>query len=245
MSTNDFDRYGETFFEPLHEGLDFERVARGFGEFYYDCLPVDRDAPILDLGCGAGQFLRFLEIQGYRRAEGVDVSRQQAEQARNHVHFPVHHGEPEDFLSSKAGFYAAITLNDVLEHVPKNQTIGFLQMLGRSLRPDGVLVANVPAATGLTTAFNRYIDFSHQLVFTEMSLRQVLLMAGFKSVRFVPERWPLKFTLRHLSFRLVRFAWYRLLKLIYFLESPGGRMPTLWQARLVAVASFDVQGEHR
>jgi len=237
MSQERFERYTTTFFGELHRGIDFDTTARGYGEYYYDCLPADRQAPILDVGCGTGHFLRFLEIQGYRGAEGVDLAQQQVEQARRHVHCPVHHGDPANFLQTRQGYYAVITLNDVLEHLPTHQTIDFLKMLRQGLQHGGALIVNVPCAAGLSSLYVRYNDFTHQVLFTEMSLRQVLLLAGYQTVRFVPENWPLKFTLRHLCYRLVRWLWHRLLQLIYFIEMPGGKMPSHWQTRLVAVAS--------
>src|SRR5437867_2372259 len=162
MTDKPFDRYSETFFEELHRELDFEQIARGYGEYYYDCLPDDRDAPVLDVGCGTGQFLRFLETKGYRQAEGLDLSPQQAAEARKHVTCPVHVGEPAEFLAERPGYYAAISLNDVLEHVPKDQTIPLLATLRSGLRPDGVLVVNVPGVVGFTSAYVRYNDFTHQ-----------------------------------------------------------------------------------
>lgn len=237
MTETPFDRYSETFFDELHRGLDFDLTAKGYGEYYYDCLPRDRNAPILDVGCGAGHFLKFLEMNGYKHAEGLELSSQQAAEARKHVALTIHETEAETFLAQRHAAYAAITINDVLEHIPKNQTVRFLSVLKGGLKPDGVLVVNVPNVAGLTTSYVRYNDFTHELVFTELSLRQALLMSGFRSVRFVPERWPLKWTPRHLAYRFVRWIWYRLLALIYFIEMPGGKMPTHWQVRLVAVAT--------
>ncbi|GJL65836.1 MAG: hypothetical protein NPIRA05_08070 [Nitrospirales bacterium] len=231
-----FDRYSETFVDKLHDNIDFEQTARGYGEYYYDCLPEDRDVRILDVGCGTGLFLRFLEIQGYRLVEGLELSAQQAVRARGHVAFPVHVGNAATFLQERKESYAAITLNDVLEHVPKNKTVPFLQTLKKGLRADGVLVINVPNVAGLNTSFVRYNDFTHELVFTEMSLRQVLLMAGFRDIRFIPQQIPFKCTPRHVAYRLARWLWFRLVHLIYVVEMPGCKLPTHWQTRLVAVA---------
>jgi len=236
LSNSDFDRYAETFFDALHEGRDYEEVAKGYGEYYYDCLPEDLDAPILDVGCGAGQFLHFLELQGYRNAEGIELSVQQAELARKHVGYKVYVGDVGEHLAERAGSYAVITLNDVLEHVPKGNIVSFLETLRKGLREDGVLVVNVPQVAGLTTVFTRYNDFTHHLVFTELSLRRVLILAGFSEFRFVPENWPIKWTPRHMTYRFVRWVWHRLLRLIYFIELPGERAPSSWQTRLVAVA---------
>jgi len=235
LNESDFDRYAETFFDALHEGHDYEEIARGYAEYYYDCLPEAKDAPILDVGCGVGQFLRFLEIEGFTGGEGVELSGQQAELARNHVSASIHVGDVADLLAEREHGFSAITLNDVLEHIPKDDVVAFLKTLKEGLTDDGVLVVNVPQVAGLTTAFNRYNDFTHQIIFTEMSLRQVLMMAGFRHIRFVPERWPIKWTLRHFSYRGARWLWHRILRLIYFIEMPGERAPSHWQIRLVAV----------
>lgn len=233
---NNFDRYSETLANAVHAGQDFETLARGYSEYYYDCLPADLDAPILDVGCGMGQFLRFLEMQGYRQVEGIELSAQQAELARQHVKCPVYVEDVEEFLSERQGQYAMITANDVLEHIPKEQTVDFLEILGTGLSSNGSLIVNVPQVSGLTTGYYRYNDFTHQVVFTEMSLRQVLLMAGFREVRFVAENWPLKFNFYHLSYRFARWCWYHILKLIYFIELPGEKHPNHWGVRIVAIA---------
>ncbi|MFA4909860.1 MAG: class I SAM-dependent methyltransferase [Desulfobacteria bacterium] len=232
-----FKLYGDLFWDELHRGLDFELTARGYGEWYYDCLPSDKDAPILDVGCGSGEFLYFLQSSGYTRIEGIDLSAQQVKRARKRLSCPIHHGEMDAFLQNRQGYYSLIALNDVLEHIPKNDLVSFLAKLrGGLLVPGGALVVNVPQAASLTSLYNRYNDFTHQLIFTEMSLKYVLQMAGFSEVRFVPEQWPIKLTPRHLAYRLVRWIWFKILKLIYFVELPGQRHPTTFQVRMVAVA---------
>jgi len=194
VKENDFDRYTETFFDIMHEGHDFEQVARGYGEYYYDSLPEDRDASILDVGCGAGHFLRYLEMNGYSHSEGIELSSQQAKLARSKVNCVVHEGDVAQLLEGHGEGYAAICMNDVLEHIPKDSIVQFLEVLRLGLSENGVLLVNVPQVAGVTTMYSRYIDFTHQQLFTEMSLRQVLMMAGFKEVRFVAEKWPIKWT---------------------------------------------------
>ncbi|MDQ6974725.1 MAG: methyltransferase domain-containing protein, partial [Mariprofundaceae bacterium] len=116
MKDSDFDRYAETFFDIMHEGHDYESVAKGYGEYYYDCLPKDLKEPVLDVGCGSGHFLRFLEMAGYQNAEGIEISSQQAKLARQYVTLEVHDGDVADLLKRKPAGYAAICMNDVLEH---------------------------------------------------------------------------------------------------------------------------------
>ncbi|MEI8174252.1 MAG: class I SAM-dependent methyltransferase [Deltaproteobacteria bacterium] len=234
---DNFKLYGDLFWDELHQGLDFELIAKGYGEWYYDCLPRNKDAPILDVGCGSGEFLHFLQSSGYTRMEGIDLSAQQVERARKRLSCPIHHAEVGTFLKNRQGYYSMITLNDVLEHISKNDLVSFLTILRNGLLiTGGGLVIFVPQAAGFSSLYNRNIDFTHQLIFTEISLRYVLKMAGFSEVRFVPERWPLKLTPRHLTYRLVRWMWFKILKLIYFIELPGQIHPSTFQIRILAVA---------
>src|SRR3972149_1780162 len=137
--------------------------------YYSTCFRLHGEFP------GAGHFLRFLETSGYIHVEWIEVSPQQAERARRRVSLPVHVGDVADFLEKRRGHYQLITLNDVLEHIRKDQTVSFLRTLRVGLDDGGSLVVNVPQAAGLTSAYCRYDDFTHKLVFTEASLRQVLL----------------------------------------------------------------------
>lgn len=232
-----FKLYGDLFWDELHRGQNFELIAKGYGEWYYDCLPGDKDAPILDVGCGSGEFLYFLQSPGYTRMEGIDLSAQQVERAQKRLACPIHHGEVDAFLRDRKGYYSLIALNDVLEHIPKNDLVSFLTILRHGLMTTGgALVVFVPQAAGFSSIYNRYIDFTHQLIFTEISLKYVLQMAGFSEVRFVPERWLIKWTPRHLTYRLVRWMWFKILKLIYFIELPGQIHPSTFQIRVLAVA---------
>lgn len=96
------------------------------------------------------------------------------------------------FLQEHPATYEMITLNDVLEHVPKQQTVGFLKAALGALRPRGNLVINVRQAYGFTSLFTGYNDFTHETLFTEMSLRQVLSFAGVSNIRLIRQKWRLK-----------------------------------------------------
>ena len=232
------ERYHDTFYKDLHGWRDYELTSKGYGEWYYDCLPDDKNARILDIGCGDGKFLFFLCNKGYNKIEGLELSAQQADEARKHVKCSIHAvGDTNSFLKKSVNTYQMIAMNDVLEHVPKQETVRFLKAVHDAINPGGVVVVNVPQVSGLTSLFCRYNDFTHQTLFTEMSLKQVLFSSGFSNVKFISQKWPFKWTLRHLAYRFARLLWYRILKLIYTIESPGEKHPSSFQTRLVASAS--------
>jgi len=122
-----FEKYHETFYKDMHGWRDYELTSRGYGEWYYDCLPTDKTAKILDIGCGDGKFLFFLEQKRYQKIEGLELSIQQAEEARKNVKCPIHAVDDTiSFLQKASNTYPMITMNDVLEHVPKQETVRLL-----------------------------------------------------------------------------------------------------------------------
>jgi 2-polyprenyl-3-methyl-5-hydroxy-6-metoxy-1,4-benzoquinol methylase len=233
-----FEKYYDAFYQELHGWRNYELTAKGYGEWYYDCLPEEKNVKILDIGCGDGKFLFFLQQKGYRQIEGLELCRRQAEEASKNVNCYIHVVDNTiKFLQSHLSAYQMITMNDVLEHIPKNETLIFLKAVYNAIVPGGSVVINVPQVAGVTSLFCRYNDFTHETIFTAMSLKQVLFSTGFYNVRLIKQRWPLKVTPRHLSYRVVRLIWYGLLRLIYTIESPGEKNPVSFQPRLVASAS--------
>jgi cyclopropane fatty-acyl-phospholipid synthase-like methyltransferase len=232
---DNFVKYHEALYQDSQGWRDYELTSAGYEEWYYDCLPTDKKARILDIGSGDGKFLFFLQQNGYSALEGLELSALQAQEAGKHVKCPIHViGDTSAFLLEHPSYYQMITMNDVLEHVSKRETVRLLEAVLSALQPGGNAVINVPQASGLFSTFCRYNDFTHETLFTEMSLKQVLLMAGFSDIRFISQKWSLKLTPRHLAYRFVRLLWYGILKLIYTIEAPGERHPSSFQVRLVA-----------
>jgi SAM-dependent methyltransferase len=231
-----FRTYAQTAFRTMHEGRDFDLTARGYGEWFHDCLPGDRSAPMLDIGCGNGVFLRFLELSGYHKIEGIEVSESQVLDARTRLRCPVHLADAETWIASHPAAYARIFVNDVLEHIPEDRVLAFLQTIARGLAAGGAVVISAPQAAGLTSIHARYVDFTHRRLFTEYSLQQVLLMAGFTQVRFLGQRLPWKYTPRHLAYRFLRACYVQALRLAYAIEQPGERPPAHFHQRIYAEA---------
>ena len=107
-----------------------ERVTEG----------LDRQARVLDLGCGAGvPFTRWLAARA--RVVGVDISRGQLALARRNV--------PETSLlladmcslQFRAASYDAITALYSIIHVPREEQEALLGTLGSFLKPGGRLLA--------------------------------------------------------------------------------------------------------
>lgn len=162
-----------------------ERDRRLYHAFYRRFLPADRDASILDVGCGAGSFLHFLRHEGYRRIRGIDLSREQIAAARQLGIAEAEEAEAVTFLRQHPETYDLIVAFDVLEHFTKDEILVFLDGVYAALRPGGRILLRTPNGDSPYASWIRYADFTHETVLTPSSVRQVLRVTGFGQIQVV------------------------------------------------------------
>jgi 2-polyprenyl-3-methyl-5-hydroxy-6-metoxy-1,4-benzoquinol methylase len=168
----------------------FALVSRKFDWNYRRFLvQLPRDAAILDLGCGLGQFVYYLTTQGFMNVQGVDISAdlvQLAQQIQPDTHF-THTDDSIRFLRSNVESFDVITMNDVLEHVPLEQLIPVMHAVYAALKSGGfVLIKTINAAFPFGYA-SRYMDLTHTISFHEKSLTQLLRHTGFAEIKCFQE----------------------------------------------------------
>ncbi len=144
---------------------EFDRIAR--------TLP---DGPILDLGCGTGRTLA--ELAKRRFSVGIDPD-------RGCMRFCQERGldglvrSIGNHLPFKTDSVAAITALDILEHLQDDA--GCAEEIHRVLKPDGILLASVPAYAFL---WSPHDDVLHHLRrYARRSFRTLLEGAGFQLER--------------------------------------------------------------
>ena len=188
-------QYTEHYARINPAGLDADRVApRTYRnmELMYGPL-VDRLPPgaaVVDIGCGAGFFLRWLSSRPGLRLLGVDACEGQAECAR--LAAPNAEIVVEDglsFLEGKTSVFGGVFCIDIVEHIETDEDcFHFLRGIQEALEPGGFFVCRVPNAAHVLSSYSRYIDLTHHRIFTSYSLRQALSVAGFRDIRFIPHQ---------------------------------------------------------
>lgn len=103
-------------------------------------LRVAPGARVLDLGCAFGFGTRLLADR--YQAHGHDLSADYIDRARRSVPGAIFTHGPADRIPYPDGFFGAVLLLDVLEHVPDERAA--IREIGRVLRPGGQLVVSVP-----------------------------------------------------------------------------------------------------
>jgi cyclopropane fatty-acyl-phospholipid synthase-like methyltransferase len=183
-------------------------------------FPEDKDATVLDLGCGHGALIHFAREAGYRNVCGVDSSPEQVAAARRLGIEGVEEGNLLLLLraQSDASLDCVIAF-DVIEHFSKDELIGFVDEVFRVLKPGGCWIIHVPNAESPFGNRIRHGDFTHELAFTRQSLAQVLLSSGFSQVRCFEDR-PVSHGVKS-AVRALLWAVFRLGLLFYIAVETG------------------------
>lgn len=209
----------------------FARMSGGAYAWIDPYLPVDRQTPVLDIGCGMGFLLGHYARLGFSSVHGIDADVGQVARCLRRA-LPVTHVPVEltlQWMDARCSTFGFISVIDVLEHIPVTQQLRFLHGVRQMLRPGGSLLCRVPNANSGLAARWRYNDWTHTCSFTEASLDFVLFNAGFENIR-VTEAQPFRLQWsRLLNPRQYLTAAFRLLRRAEFIAEfgygPGRRIP--------------------
>jgi SAM-dependent methyltransferase len=159
---------------------------RAFANYYGDFLPADKDASILDIGCGHGAFLCFHRERGYHNAAGVDISPEQVAIARRIGLQDVECIDAFQALSVRPGTVAMVSALDFLEHLEKEEAMRALDAIHCALAPGGTVLIHTVNAESPFFGNVRYGDLTHESAFTHESLKQILSATCFDDIRIRP-----------------------------------------------------------
>jgi len=198
-------------------------------------LPGDKQAPILDIGCGLGEFLEYLEEDGHSNLTGIEIDAIHAETTRQRTSAQIiTTTDLEDCLRSLPQPFDLITLKSVISHFPRNKVLDYLRAMRDCLTINGRLVVETFNASRWTGGYVLYNDITHQWAYTEYSLREMLETAGLRVVEITGEKIPLRSPKRVAGCALQQI-WIGCLKLIYFAERGIVRNPRILSKYVIAV----------
>jgi SAM-dependent methyltransferase len=145
-------------------------------------------APVLDVGCGRGEFLALLEEAGVE-ARGVDLDADMVAFCRSEG-FDVEQADAIEYLGrldqeSLGGIFAA----QVVEHLEPGPLTAFLDLAASRLGPGGVLLLETINPLSLFALRNYFADLTHAQPLIPETLSLLVKQAGFGDVeiRFLNE----------------------------------------------------------
>lgn len=207
---------------PEHIG----KMIRLYQKTVLPYFPAEKTARILDIGCGMGFLMLALKKAGYANVYGIEVDAKQVEFCKQNGLDVWLVTDTVAFLKDSSGQYDVISAFDVLEHVPPQKQISFVHAVASALPSGGTFILSVPNATSALASRNRYIDYTHHVLFTEVSLDFVLYNAGFRNITIFPLDYvTFSFSIKSFLHRLLLgyFRLYRRLEMIAELGTTWGK----------------------
>lgn len=170
---------------PAFSFLEFERALRG-GEYqiaqeqsrYVDWF-VSQPAPILDVGCGRGEFLELLRQHGIE-AMGIDRDADMVSYCQQKG-LRVMQAELEDYLKSLPDeSLGGVFLGQVIEHLEQRLVLELPTLLWNKLVPGGTVVIETVNPMCLSTFSGAmYADPTHVRPIHPKGLEFLLASVGF------------------------------------------------------------------
>ena len=152
--------------------------------------------PVLDIGCGRGEFLRLMQNHGIP-AFGVDLYPEYVVEGELSG-LDVRQGDGVAYLAQSNELFGGIFVGQVIEHISFDQLISLCFHAYERLMPGAFLVMETPNPMSLSTFTSSfYIDPTHTKPVHPLTLEYVLREAGFTDVQTIytdcsrPEQLPL------------------------------------------------------
>lgn len=226
----------ETKFNRVIDNVDKKSLISLYEHYKIKILPFlqqyDSQIRILELGCGPGYLIKFLTQNGFKNVVGIDISREQIALAKSKG-FNVFLADVFDYLRKKTNKWNMVFALDFIEHFSKDELFEMLKLIYDSLEEQGVLIIRTPNAEGIFPNRIIYGDLTHQTIFNENSLSQLLNHSGFTKLTFFensPVSKNIKGMMRSILWRTIKLP----LNFIRIVETGGSQK--LWTQDFYCIA---------
>lgn len=209
-----------------HNPIQFKKKHIKQYEHEFELLThADPSMRVLEIGCGKGQFLKFLDHKNYRRTVGIDFDKQLAPLLDQISSAEIFFDNVLQLINSGqlTGPFDRIVMFDVAEHIEFDELVTLLKTLQNLLSDNGNILMRVPNVTspwGLDIFFS---SFDHITPLSPGRLNQLAAITGYHCLGIYPQ--PIIPLGRRIK------SWVLNKTLDFLLASP----PDIWTANCLAV----------
>lgn len=181
--------YGEDYFSGAKKGfgyVDYDRDKSAMASLFKKFLALmahhttSSYGQLLDIGAATGYFVELANKAGWS-AQGIDISSYATKEARKKG-LKVETATLDSF-NAPNGIFTAITMWDVLEHLP--DPVKAIKKTHDLLQPKGLLAINTPDSGSLWARIWRgkwqaLVPPEHMIIFNKKALKMLLDKSGFE-----------------------------------------------------------------
>jgi 2-polyprenyl-3-methyl-5-hydroxy-6-metoxy-1,4-benzoquinol methylase len=151
--------------------------------FYPILKEFRKSASIIEVGCGSGYILQFLNQEGFQSLYGIDISEEQIEKAKAKG-LQTDVKDVFEFFDTNDKKYDIVFALDFVEHFYKQELIKLFTGIRGIMNENGILIIRTPNGQGLFPGRIVYGDLTHLTIFNPDSLTQILRLTGFSKINF-------------------------------------------------------------
>lgn len=209
---------------------------------YYDLnyrryLPADPAGPILDIGCGDGDFVRYAQAQGHRAITAVDID------AAALIPLAQLDGvqtiaAPADaaFVEALDQTYQLIVVKQMIYYHTRREVLPFVAALRERLAPDGILLVEIFNASSASGWLPLAKDPFIQTAYNEKGIARLLQSQGLTVSEVFGVALP-GGGLRRGVYNLAGRCWFALWRMITILErGRDDEVPQIGTKSIIAIA---------
>lgn len=141
---------------------------------------------LLDVGCAMGFFMEKASQRGWK-PYGVEISEYSSDFARKNFPDSVFTGTLDKIEFSENSF-DCLVMSDFIEHLKNPEEI--VEVAGKILRKDGILLISTPKAGGISQKFFgkfwMHYKLEHLFYFTPYAIKTLMSRCGFKTLSITP-----------------------------------------------------------
>ncbi|NWG04930.1 MAG: methyltransferase domain-containing protein [Syntrophaceae bacterium] len=175
------------FFEDRFRGTreEIKERLRVYLPYVKQAQIGEESSPILDLGCGRGEWLELLKENGYI-AKGVDFNRVMIRKCQE-IGLEVIDSDIIEYLTNQQpNSFGAITGFHILEHLPYKSIISLFDETLRVLKSGGMVIFETPNPENLIVgACNFYFDPTHRNPLPPRLLSFLIESRGFEKTEII------------------------------------------------------------
>jgi len=159
------------YLESIQTPKNFQRKVE-YLKYNFSKYFNQKEISVLEVGPGLGEFVHFLNQKGIKTIDLIDQDKDILQNIKQkYLVRKIFLGDISSIQIKDK--YDVIFLLQVLEHIPKTKYHELLNTLYKQLNKDGKIIITVPNGNNPFSLTERYSDLTHQMLFTENSLKEL------------------------------------------------------------------------